>query len=117
MSDTIRKYRTPLPAECQADECDGDPIARGLCRRHYNAWRRSGKFKPAPLPPVECVVPWCDSTPLARGLCYTHYNKWNQRRRAGTASESGTELAARGKYKCKECHRPIVEHSVVEPCA
>lgn len=81
-------------AICSIEGCDNTVEARGLCRRHYIAWRRYGN----PLGvrkgdgPVEvkrllvdnrdktCDMPNCNSPSYSKGLCKLHYSRLSNNR-------------------------------------
>ena len=66
---------------CQVADCDGHPLAKGMCRVHYYRVRRQGTVDPTPAPPLRlCSIENCGSKSIARELCRSHYR---QARNAG----------------------------------
>ncbi|WP_280426437.1 hypothetical protein [Nocardia carnea] len=64
------------PAQtCLAPGCTDPVRARGMCRRHYDAWHRRQRFEPAyrSYGRRGCDEPGCDNPHRARGFCSPHY--------------------------------------------
>lgn len=71
------------PSECQVEDCGKPSVGRGLCRKHYNRWRKHGDpsvvkpygwFRDAP----PCGVDGCSEPHVAQGYCRTHYRRWKR---------------------------------------
>jgi hypothetical protein len=74
-----------MPAKCAIDGCDALARKRGLCDRHYTAWRDGyiehpveGKWKliQPKYNGAKCCVPGCGLDAGYRGLCKKHYQAW-----------------------------------------
>lgn len=65
-----RKQSTPRI--CSVEGCENIHIARGFCRKHYDAWKRKPNRKTR-QPKRICSFPGCDGPHEARGLCKRHY--------------------------------------------
>ena len=59
---------------CSLENCDRPVLSRGLCSRHYQRERRSGRL-PDYRPPVQCSIEGCEQPPVARLLCSLHYQR------------------------------------------
>ncbi|MFF2088645.1 hypothetical protein ACFVVM_33080 [Nocardia sp. NPDC058176] len=61
--------------ECSAPDCPREVRARGLCRRHYDAWYNRQSLDPAyrSYGRTDCAEPGCTSPHHARGWCSAHY--------------------------------------------
>ena len=59
------------------DLCDEPHLARGMCRHHYDVWRRHGDptITRQPHRGQSCAVEGCDKPHMARGYCNTHYHR------------------------------------------
>lgn len=88
---------------CTAEGCGQEPIARGLCPKHYQALRRTQ----AGATPrgskeseqKECMWGECDRPTVAKGYCTKHYQQY----RRGTLGQ-GTAQAEK-----KLCYLPACE--------
>lgn len=61
---------------CSKENCKLRFYARGLCKKHYSAFRISDSFEK--LPPkikVVCLSAGCDQIQSAKGLCQKHYRE------------------------------------------
>lgn len=67
-----RKGTTPV---CEVDGCPRTAHGNGLCRRHYNAWRRRGNEDEAS---GGCSIPDCSKMHYAKTWCYLHYARWRK---------------------------------------
>lgn len=67
---------------CAQPNCEGELLARGMCSRHYQTWRKQNPgliHRPTPIPETGlCAPPECDGKPVARGLCGPHYLAWRK---------------------------------------
>ena len=69
---------------CSIKGCNGFPVGKGLCMKHYLRNRRHGN--PAVNIPVgrpeiysknsRCEIPGCQRRPHARNMCKKHYTDW-----------------------------------------
>src|SRR5438552_374893 len=72
---------------CSVEGCGREVLARGWCRRHYEAFRRSGD----PLvglrsKPGTCSEEDCNEPTVGRGVCRRHYaRQWAADQRAANA--------------------------------
>lgn len=66
--------------QCGIGGCGNKHLARGLCIKHYNAWKRGSlKINAARTrrsTPIKCSVVDCERTAESRDLCNTHYERW-----------------------------------------
>lgn len=53
---------------CLKPNCDGEPIAKGLCNVHYQRQYRNLD--------AQCSINKCKGPVLARGMCNKHYLRW-----------------------------------------
>ena len=63
---------------CTQEDCGGPVLARGLCNKHYKAWRRSGAPEGRFVQVRDaqpCTEPSCDSAARIRGYCGKHYKR------------------------------------------
>lgn len=87
---------------CSVDGCTATPVARGLCKRHYNAvYKEQQKAGRTP-----CREPGCYRTDLmARGLCGVHYRRLQRfgiiRAPRKTCSVEGCDRVHEGRGLCK----------------
>ncbi|MBB3606658.1 hypothetical protein FHT40_006349 [Mycolicibacterium sp. BK556] len=72
-------------AVCTVADCDREFYCRGLCRRHYEQWRRGAQLD-APLQRVAkgryttCTIDGCGRPHRAHRLCQLHYHRlWSGR--------------------------------------
>jgi Recombination endonuclease VII len=70
---------------CKAKDC-GEPVAiisRGLCRKHYARWWRTGSTNEGPRKNARgvCSVEGCGRPHQARGLCYNHWKSKSRKQR------------------------------------
>ena len=66
------------PGVCTVDNCDRSVVARGLCRRHYARWQRTGRTEARPWKRQEsCTVDGCERQSSSGGLCEMH--RWRVR--------------------------------------
>lgn len=72
---------------CQADGCERQVQAKGLCSAHYARLRR-GMPIDAPMrksrAPQPCEIEECVNQSWARGMCPMHYFRWRTRGDAGS---------------------------------
>jgi len=81
---------------CSAIGCDKPQIARALCPKHYDAWRRHGD----PLISKtrtrgSCSYPGCDRPHASKGYCGSHYSRL---RRHGSVRPTRNEPGSALKY-------------------
>lgn len=67
--------------QCQLENCAQATTSRGMCRKHYERWRRHGdpniRIKETPKQPRStCTIPTCALPLKARGYCIKHYTRW-----------------------------------------
>jgi len=63
-------------ANCTADGCTRIVLARGLCRNHYEKFRRSPDWATYQRP--ACSVDGCDAVAVGHGYCSKHHQKWRK---------------------------------------
>lgn len=63
---------------CSIDECDGKPVGRGWCSKHWQKWRRWGDPLGSAPPKMPCSVDDCDRPTVGRGWCERHWDKWRR---------------------------------------
>lgn len=56
---------------CSVHGCHGDLCAKGLCKIHYDKFRRNGTFKTA----KQCTVEGCNGNYYIKGYCTKHYQQ------------------------------------------
>lgn len=78
------RYNAHIPRFCEADNCNEPHIARGLCSKHYQEWRRHQ---------VECSVDGCKRGAIALGYCSMHYRRLKT---DGSPGEPETRKAPNG---------------------
>lgn len=62
---------------CSVDGCNRPRLARGLCTRHYQKWRKYGDpLASAPKVIRRCEVDGCDEKHFGLGYCGHHYRTW-----------------------------------------
>lgn len=87
---------------CSVEGCPGKHLARGWCRKHYEANRRNGdpligiRQKPGP-----CSEDDCEEPTVGMGLCRRHYSSDHMRR------WRAARKAALPPRFCKFCEQPI----------
>lgn len=94
-----------LQAACSVEGCPRPPVARRLCRRHYQRWRTHATPIPGGLPDPtrpRCAVPACPRYVNARGLCFTH---WHQAKMAG-AIRPRRPVGARERFERRLLRTP-----------
>lgn len=98
---------------CDISECPSATVARGLCRKHYSRWKRTGDPEKAraKLPNnahATCTVEGCDKPHVTKGLCEMH--RWRQRYHGdpGEATERqvGRPGAPKGPCVIEGCEIP-----------
>jgi hypothetical protein len=56
-----------LVGECNVEDCDKvSRLTKGMCTKHYERERRSGRYN-------TCSVGGCESGVMGKGLCGSHY--------------------------------------------
>lgn len=88
---------------CEAEGCDREAYARGLCGRHYKQQRRHGTVQPDPAP-AACAVPDCERRAVTRGWCHGHYLRWQ--RTGDVRADVPLARAPRRSCNVEECGRP-----------
>lgn len=69
---------------CSVDGCERKPLAKGLCKAHYERQRRNGTPGGAVGPPrfyrpvPACSVEGCDRPHKTNGYCGMHYQRWRK---------------------------------------
>ena len=80
---------------CTMDDCEGAALARGLCGKHYQRWRKNGDASVTLTPGrgvfTACSVEGCPRRSACRGWCRTHYSRW-----ASTGDPDGLRRAPNG---------------------
>ena len=74
---TARSKATPAAPEgerCSVEKCAQPVRAKGLCRKHYQAWRRGDDVGPAHRYKV-CSKEGCRQKRMYGGLCAEHAGK------------------------------------------
>lgn len=102
MHDKYERFGWPSPVEpiaprgqrCSKSQCTRPKIARGLCSKHYQIWRKSQRH---------CAIPDCPGGVLSRGWCGTHYGHW---RKYGDPLKVGVRGWPRGRL----CGAPNCDH-------
>ena len=109
---------------CAVADCERNSIARGLCGKHWQRWRKHGDPSIV-LAPNEgriysrregCDVEGCDQPYEARGYCSLHYERW---RRHGDpllllrAPAGAGSIDANGYRMLTLSDRKILEHRYV----
>lgn len=98
---------------CLNQGCNEAGCKRGMCRRHYNQWRRDHGS-------IKCRTDGCDKPSHAKGLCVNHYMKvkayWKTNPRStkmicckGCGQESKVRSGSVAQYcsfGCAMKHRP-----------
>lgn len=102
--------KTP-PRMCSVSDCGKPTVGRGLCRRHYVRWWRTGVVGPAESiarKRAMCAVPDCDRSAEARGLCKTHYGRLL---RHGSPLDSALKHKPTAGRVCavERCERPVTK--------
>lgn len=59
-----------MPKPCSFPDCSEPRVGRGLCRKHYDAWRRSSPDSP------RCSIAGCEGVGRLKGWCSKHYHRW-----------------------------------------
>ena len=76
--------------ECSEGECESPALSRGLCNKHYKAWRRRGSpVEPAlsERAPAVCALAGCELRATVRGHCGKHYKMRVRNGELDTAGE------------------------------
>lgn len=70
-----------LGAVCTVENCVKTPVGRGLCRAHYDRWRRTGSpWRSSDVPLPACLHPGC-------GRAVDHHNARYCNRHAQRAAQ------------------------------
>lgn len=81
--------------------CGSRVLARGWCRRHYEAWRRTGSPENIRTGPGICSERGCKRNTVGRGLCRYHYDRlWR-------AARADMHRQAKAGRICAFCQGPI----------
>lgn len=81
---------------CSSDGCDSPVLARQLCNKHYQHWRKySGGGDP-------CSVNGCAAVAHARRLCNKHYKRWQ---RNGDPNATVVNVDHNGRCSIEGCDR------------
>jgi ribosomal protein L37AE/L43A len=88
--------------ECSVEGCDRKHLARGWCRKHYEAFRRTGD----PLGGIKTVAGPCSSEgcgeiTVGKGLCRKHYGREYMRQ------YREARRTPREPRPCKFCGKPV----------
>lgn len=80
---------------CTQPDCDAPVIAKGLCGKHYQRWKKHGDPQATLTPArgvfVACSAGDCSRKAAVRGLCRTHYSRW-----VSTGDPDGLKRAPNG---------------------
>lgn len=95
---------TMFKKTCSEPNCTGKHKAHGLCKTHYQKFRKDGTLydisqRPRPM----CSVDGCESTVLARKLCNAHYHRQVKERRFSHVREcvvTGCRSGVQARYLC-----------------
>jgi hypothetical protein len=73
----MRKYgaRESTTKICTVADCERGLYARGLCHKHYQAWRASPSFAKVMYRNRVCSLETCDKRHHAIGYCQEHYGR------------------------------------------
>ena len=72
--------------KCKHEDCERVAIARGLCNKHYQQFRKYHMELFYDDKPIHCTMEDCKEPYYAKGLCNFHYN-----RQYRTIREGGSE--------------------------
>ena len=103
--------------ECSEVDCKGPAVARGLCNKHYKAWRRLGAPggpTPRPRDSSPCAETGCGSPARIRGFCGKHYKKAvrsGELDTSGEAIECAVEACDRRVSARDLCHGHYIRWS------
>lgn len=81
---------------CELEGCDKPHASRGLCKTHYERWRRHGDdFDQSPIGPKLrlCEVEGCDLKHFCKGLCQAHYHRMKHAEKMGRPGQWSREPA------------------------
>lgn len=53
--------------KCSTENCDNLPVAKNLCKQHYDYWRRNEKTT------LACSIDNCGRKSVSKGYCKKHY--------------------------------------------
>ncbi len=84
---------------CSIDGCEGKKKSRGMCDKHYRAWRASADVPPQMR--VLCAAN-CDRIAVSRGHCDAH----NQRIKAHGDPRADVPLRTAVRYRGADCSVP-----------
>lgn len=89
---------------CCTPDCGNDVLARGMCRRHYMAWRESNpdKVRRYLSTDGECSVSECEELRSAKGMCRRHYNQWSYSKKPRLVPEVGVCRRCGQEFSRKE---------------
>lgn len=86
---------------CKIEGCGKRHNARGLCRFHYERWKRYGDPEATPPQKAEvCTVTGCSKPHIAKGFCTLHYRR----------AKSGVELTGKARTANGELLRWLEAH-------
>ncbi len=60
---------------CSENECSRGFYARGLCHKHYQAWRRTDSFTRVVFEERTCTLDGCEKKHHAAGYCQEHLDR------------------------------------------
>lgn len=78
---------------CAIDGCEAEPLARGLCKYHYNQWWWTNA--------QPCAEPGCARWVASRDRCNAHHQPANR----GTCSIDGCERPVKARGWCGTHHQ------------
>lgn len=85
---------------CTVYECDEPARGRGMCKRHWARWRRTGDPGGRAAHPPTCTYGTCDRPYRSRGLCHMHLERW---RRTGDPSGQAPVPVPEDNVVCCDC--------------
>lgn len=95
----------PQGTPCSIDGCEGRPVGRGWCRKHYQRWRNHGD--PLAIMRREraaehCIEDGCMEPVKGRDLCGMHYERFRRSRIDGR------------RCSLDGCNQPAVARGICE---
>lgn len=63
-------------AKCIGEDCDAKIIAKGMCFKHYQRMRHTGRLDLVEKDVKSCKVSGCDRDHYGQGYCSLHWGRW-----------------------------------------